>query len=465
MAVDYDVIIVGGGGAGLAAAASAIAIGAQVAILEAGDKLGGSTALSGGVLLAAGTSVQEAAGVTDSVDALFRYYLTLNQFRVDPALVYRLCANAGPTVKWFQSLGVEFRPDDLFAGGADGVRRSHKPATHGAGLIETLEGLVSAKCDVSVRTRVSRLLLDGGSVAGVLVDGEPITARSVVIATGGFGNSPEFLARYYPEAAVHGDWVWYIGNEHSRGDGLRMGLDAGAGITGMNRGQLLPTPGFLKRLEVSLPPWLLMVNHDGRRFMDESTNAALMAVLIGRQSANECYAIFDETMRVTAAPSGRVKKLIAQGRAQTSWVADTLEEFTRKGRIFTADSIVTLAGLAGIDSQVLESTVAQYNVNANAVPPSDSAFFKTAEHLKPIATAPFYAARIRPATVCLTSTGLKIDVMGRVLDNADKPIRGLYAAGEASGGTLGEIYAGGGNSVVNAMVGGTIAGREAARHS
>lgn len=461
MNFDYDVIIVGAGGAGLAAATSAVEAGAQVAVLEAGTRTGGSTALSGGVLLAAGTSVQREAGIDDDPQALLQYYLSLNQFGVDPALARRFCFNGGLTVEWFKSLGVEFNPEALFAGGADGVRRSHKPTTHGAGLIETLEGRLSGKCDVSLQSRVDDLVIDNGAVRGVTLNGESITARSVVLTTGGFGNNAEFLATYFPTAAKHGDWCWYIGNEHSRGDGLSLSRRAGAKIGGFDWGQLLPTPGLMKRLEVSLPPWLVMVNKRGERFIDEGANAALMAVLIGRQPDSECFAIFDERARREAAPTGRVKKLIEQGRAQTSWVPDTLAEFAVRGNIVTAQTLSELAVKVGVNASALQTTIGSYNASVQAA--ADEHYFKAADALKPVREGPFYAARIRPATICLTSAGPKIDVLGRVLNEAGAAIEGLFAAGEVASGTLGEIYAGGGNSVCNAMIGGRIAGREAAR--
>ncbi len=61
--VDYDVVVVGGGAAGLSAALAAREYGARVLLVEAGAQTGGSTALSGGAFLAAGTSVQRAAGI------------------------------------------------------------------------------------------------------------------------------------------------------------------------------------------------------------------------------------------------------------------------------------------------------------------------------------------------------------------------------------------------------------------
>src|SRR3546814_18329580 len=85
--------------------------------------------------------------------------------------------------------------------------------------------------------------------------------------------------------------------------------------------------------------------------------------------------------------------------------------------------------------------------------------------MKPVAQPPFYAAEIRPAIVCLTSTGLRVDRDMHVLDCADRPIGGLFSAGEVSGGVLGDRYIGGGNSIANAIVFGRVAGEQAAREA
>ncbi len=82
---DYDVIVIGGGGgAGLAAAVSAGEVGASVLLVEAAERLGGSTSLSHGVFYASNTSVQAKAGVSDSPDAMYTHAMALNQYRMEP---------------------------------------------------------------------------------------------------------------------------------------------------------------------------------------------------------------------------------------------------------------------------------------------------------------------------------------------------------------------------------------------
>ena len=82
---DFDVIVIGSGVAGLSAAIAAADAGASVLIAEAATQVGGSSRLSGGHFYAAGTSLQETAGMHDSADAMFEHYMTLNQWLVDPA--------------------------------------------------------------------------------------------------------------------------------------------------------------------------------------------------------------------------------------------------------------------------------------------------------------------------------------------------------------------------------------------
>lgn len=461
MGADFDVIVVGGGGAGLSAAHAAVEHGARVLIVDAGDRLGGSTNLSGGHVYAAGSSVQRAAGVEgDTPEAAFHYYMTLNQHQLEPRVARRLCEEAPAAIDWLISLGVEFRPEALKVGGIDGNRREHVPTGAGAAIVEALEGAVSGKLDVALRTRVRELLVEDGRVAGIRSGGETIRAAAVVVTTGGFGANPELLARHYPDAAAHGDWTWYIGAPHSQGDHLDLGAAAGADITGFNRGLVLATPGFRKELEVYLPSWLMFVNREGRRFVDETIEYNIMSAVLKAQTGAECFAIFDEAARASAQPDPATLSQVRAGRATTSWLPEALAEFVQARKLLSAPTLEGLARLAGIRWPALQTTVDTYNADCDEG--LDSRFGKLADDFKPIRTGPFYAARMRAAIVCFTSMGLRVDEEARVHDKADRPIPGLFAAGEAAGGVLGDRIFGGGSSMANVLVYGRIAGRNAA---
>ncbi len=463
MAFDYDVIVIGGGGAGMSAAITASDAGARVALIEAGEQLGGSTALSGGVVYGAATSVQQAAGITDDhADAMFEYYMTLNQHKVEPAIVRRLCDGAGPAIEWLIAIGVQFDPAELYPSGVESVARGHKATNNGAAIAAALDREVSRRdIDVSRRCRVTQLHRDAaGRVRGVCINGDVVTSATVVIATGGFGHNRLLLNRYYPEAARHGDWTWAISARTCVGDGLLMGLDAGADVAGHDRGLLLTTPGFYKDLEVFVPGWLVYVNREGRRFIDETTEYAVMSGVVKDQLGGSVFAIFDDAARRTAEPEPRYAAAHKAGIITLNWVTDKIDEQIARGKVLKADSLPELAEMAGIEAETLQSTLARYNADfADGV---DSRFHKDPALMKPVATPPFYAAEIRPAIVCLTSTGLRVDADMQVLDRHDLPIEGLFAAGEVAGGVLGDRYIGGGNSIANAIVFGRQAGSLAA---
>lgn len=461
MANDYDVIVIGGGGAGMCAAIEASEAGARVLLVEAAEKLGGSTALSGGVYYAAGTSVQRAAGIAgDTADAMFEYAMTLNQWRVDPAIVRRLADGAAPGVEWLIGLGVEFRPQDLYRSGVESVARGHQANGNGAAIAAALERAVRGRpIDLALGNRVESLLLRDGAVRGIRARGEEASAAAVVLASGGFGHSAELLARHYPEACAAGDWAWSISAPTCVGDGLRMAEQAGAALDGDDRGLLLTTPGFYRHLEVYVPGWIVYVNAAGRRFVNETAAYAVMAGVIKAQGGR-CFALFDEASRAQAKPDPQYADAFASGVLPLNWVADVLAQQAERGKLLRADSLEELAKRTGIAPDALAATVARYNADCAAG--RDGAFFKDAKQLRPIATPPFYAAEVRPAIICLTSCGPRIDADARVLDTSERAIPGLFAAGEVTGNALGERYIGGGNSIANAIVFGRIAGRTSA---
>jgi fumarate reductase flavoprotein subunit len=459
---DYDVIIVGGGGAGMSAAIEAVDAGARVALLEADDKLGGSTALSGGVYYAAGTSVQRTAGIEhDSADAMFEYYMTLNQYRVEASLARTLSDHAGEGLEWLITMGVEFAAPALYSSGVESIPRGHAASGMGAAIGAALDREVSKRTiDVALQTRVAGLIIDDGRVRGVSLKDQDIHSPAVIIASGGFGANPHLLNKHYPEAAAHGDWTWYIGNPHCVGDGLALGESAGADIVGHNRGLLLTTPNFKKELEVYVPGWLMYVNREGRRFVNEMVEYAVMSGTVKAQTGGSCFAIFDHNAKCEAKPSRQYADAFAAGMISLNWVAEELDAQIKTGKVISADSLGALETKCGIRPGSLSATVERYNADVQAG--VDSMFHKKPTEMKPVQTPPFHAVEIRPAIVCLTSTGLRIDASAHVLDQRDRIIKGLYAAGETTGGVLGERYIGGGNSIANAIVFGRIAGQQAA---
>ena len=452
---DYDVVIVGGGGAGLAAAITASDEGASVLLVEAADELGGATALAGGSFMAAGTPQQRAAGYPDdSPDEFYDYYMTFNRWNADPAVVRRFCDAAAPTMAWLEVLGVEFLPERLYRAGLERSPRSHRPTGAGLAIVQALRAACSARnIDVAVGNRVDGLLFDGDRVRGVRARGEEVTARSVIVTTGGFGSNSDMVKAYYPDANRGGDDVWSPAPATCVGDGIAMAEAAGAGTTGINHGELLLSSGFSHDLEPFVPGWLVYVTAGGRRFVNELAPHTVITPL-ALTHGDSCWVILDEEARRSA---------VADRNSQFgagSWVAETILAQVSQGRVRTAGTVAELGSVAGIDPVALTATVERYNADCAAG--LDSQFFKDPAAMKPIATPPFYAVELRPSVVAVTGYGLRVDPDARVLGASDgRPISGLYAAGEVCGSVLGAQYVGGGNAVGSAIIFGRIAGRTA----
>lgn len=451
---DYDVIVIGSGAAGLSAAVAAADAGARVLVAEADTQVGGSSRLSGGHFYAAGTSLQAAAGVQDSADAMYEHYMTLNQWLVQPNVVRRYCDLSAPTFEWLQTFGVRFAEDGLYRSGVGSTPRGHRPEGSGEAVVQHLDAARAARnVDLVLDARVDSLVADSdGRVCGVRIGGDEASAGAVIVACGGFGANAQLLAAHYPSAAASGDWQWYIGSPYAQGDGLRLGQDAGAAIEGHDRGLLLVTPGFSRDLEVLLPGWVVLINQAGRRFADETAPYTVLAGLIHKQGG-PVYAVFDEPARAAARRSPM---------SQAYWVDEVLAQKADDGVIVRAPSLEALAAATGIAAEALAGTLAGYN--ADVMAGSDRQFFKpVASGARTIGTAPYYAVEVRANVVCWTGTGLRIDADAQVLSTAEAVIPGLYAAGETVGSLHGDRYIGGGGSFGPCIVFGKLAGENAAR--
>jgi succinate dehydrogenase/fumarate reductase flavoprotein subunit len=267
------------------------------------------------------------------------------------------------------------------------------------------------------------------------------------------------------------DWTWYIGADGSRGDHLGMAAGVGAQLTG--RGNLLRTiaPKFFpnKLNEAYQPGWMVMVDPNGRRFMNES---ALYAIVDQRfhHIGDRGFMVFDDAaMRPPAELADRYRSPYTQrfpGRepfTPRNYQPDLVDEMVAKGRMFKADTIAGLAVAAGLPEDVLVAEIERYNRFCEAGEDQDR--HKPAQFLLPISTAPYYIAEVRPCTVNWTAYGFRVDANAQVLHENSTEIPGLFAAGECTGGVLGRAYVGSGNSLANSCVMGRTAGEGAARQA
>jgi fumarate reductase flavoprotein subunit len=465
---DYDVIVVGAGGAGLSAAIAAAREGASVMVLEAEGEVGGSTQLSAGLLTAAGTSVQAALGIEDSPARMFQHYMDLNQWRVLPGPTRMFCDESSTIVDWLVELGVEIPAQvssnahmpGLTRAGVEDVWRGHVPKDQGYGLVQALDAeRRRLGVDLALQSRVEDVLLDqDGRVRGVQVEGEEVTAPVVVVASGGLASNPELVEELYPDASIAGDALFVVAAPGSRGDHIGIARRHGLSLFGHGWGLLLVTAEFqtMHHWQSGFPPpSRIHVDRDGRRCMDEDAPYAVSPGILADRGG-WVWAVFDESAR-TGLPDG-----------YADWASHRVLEEVEKGVVLRADTLAGLATLMDAPAAHLVSSVDRWNEVMGAGHDPDFLRHETLAAkgapttLPPIAEGPFYAVRMLPAELVCTHTGLQIDDHARVLDHNGITVPGLYAAGEAAGGILGNRYVGGGNSVAHALVLGRVAGREGA---
>lgn len=460
---DFDVAVIGSGFAGLTAAITARQQGASVLLLEGSSELGGSSRLSGGKLMGACTRMQAEKGIVDDPEDMYRFYMALNRFRLEPAVVRTLCYQSGATIDWLQDVGVVF-DERIMTSGEERAARMHITVGEGMAVAQTLvREARRVGVEIALGMQVDRLVLEGGVVVGVAVGDDELRASSVVIATGGFAANRELVARYVPQLAGE-DWYWYIGAATSQGSAFELGAQVDAQIVGHGRATRLITPNFGNVLEGGyLPGWLVLVNGEGRRFYDETSSYSVTQPIMDGQPG-PVFAVFDDAAKRASHPDTveATKKVSVgkrDGRMQ-KWVSTVLDEMVERGAVLQASTLEELAGLMGIAVDRFLGTIEHYNADVAAG--EDSHYRKRPDVLRPLATAPFYATEMRMAHVALTGVGLRIDARARVVADDGSTVAGLFAAGESTGGVVGDVYVGSGNSITSAFVFGRVAGASAA---
>jgi len=439
-----DIVIVGAGAAGFTAAITAHDAGAKVIILEKQPITGGNSMLAAGGMNAANTRMQATKGVKDSPELMFKDTMTGGKNINDPALAKILADKSSESVDWLTSIGADVSDVGRLAGAR--VNRAHRPtggAAVGAHLVDVLrKNAADRKIEVRVNSRVVQVLRNkDGRVTGVQVEGKHrglyvIKAKAVIIASGGFSANAAMVESYRPE---------YKGMTTSNqpgatGDGMMFGEDAGGKLMDMKEIQIHPTVAAGSRIlitEAVRGNGAILVNREGKRFVNELTTRDAASAAILRQEGKTAYLILDEGIR----------KSLRQ-----------IEGYFHLELVKEGATLKELAAVIAVPPEALEATVAKYNA---AFETKNDAEFKRSDMPRPIRTPKFYAIGVQPG-IHYTMGGLKIDSRTRVIDKDGKPISGLYAAGEVTGGVHGANRLGG-NSISETITFGRIAGASAGK--
>ncbi|MDU1912067.1 flavocytochrome c [Fusobacterium sp.] len=446
-----DVVVIGAGGAGLVAAIEAKNNGAQnVIVLEKMAFAGGNTLISGGEYAAPNNWVQVKKGLKDSNDAFYNDILKGGDNEGDPKLVRVLADNALSGAEWLKDyINMTFEDRQMFFGGHS-VERSLVP--QGATGVEMISKLLAKAKELNIpvlyETPAVELIVDKGRVTGVKALSEDkeytfLAKDGVILASGGFGSNLEMRVKYNKDVDEN---ILSTNTVGITGDGITMSEKIGAQLEDMPFIQTYPTcdpisGALLYFGDVRLVGGSILVNQEGKRFVEELERRDVISMAIKNQTGNAAYQFCDEA------------------QVKLSGVAEHHEDemnylFNNK-LLVKADTIKEAADFFGIDAVELEKTVEKYNQYAKDG--KDLEFNKRGKLTPFEAKGPFYIMKAVPA-VHHTMGGVKIDENARVINTKGEIIKGLYGAGEVTGDIHGTNRLGS-DAIADITVFGRIAGQ------
>ena len=491
---DADVVVIGAGGAGMTAAMTAADAGQKVVILESQAMVGGNSARATGGMNAAKTVYQDenefdqAAGVektlataaekyadNETITALAKtvseqwaayqanptgYFDSVELMELDtmvggkgindPELVKTLCEGTADAIDWLDENGITLHNVSSFGGAS--VKRIHRPVNEegkvvsvGAYMIPLLqENCEKRGIDIVLNTTVDTILTDANGaavgVSGTDKDGNTVVvnAKSVILATGGFGANLDMVTQYKPELAG----FMTTNAAGAQGQGIEMATAIGAGTVDMDQIQIHPTVEANTAALITeglRGDGAILVNANGERFIDEVGTRDVVSAAEIAQPGSYSWLIVDQAM------------------ADASSV---IQGYIKKGYTKTGATYEELAKELDVDPAAFANTMETWNSYVEAK--NDPDFGRTS-FANPLNNGPYYAIKVT-AGVHHTMGGVTINSVTEVLKEDGTVIPGLFAAGEVTGGVHGANRLGG-TAVADFVVFGRIAGESAANYA
>jgi tricarballylate dehydrogenase len=484
----YDVIVVGGGNAALCAAISARDEGASVLLLERApeEERGGNSSFTEGLLRCVYNGPDDIRALSPDLseeemkadfgryteEMFFDDMARITQNRTDPDLCEILVKQSNETMHWLKNKGVRWIPQfgrqsfkvsgrHTFWGGA-----TLAASGGGRGLVDTLyRAAGKVGVEVHYNAWVRDLLHSDAGVHGVVVRLNGVTRKirgaSVILACGGFEANAEWRSRYLGKGW---DLAKVRGSKYNTGDGLAMALRIGAQPCGhwsgchavgweryaSDFGDLATVDDY----ERDSYPFSIMVNADGKRFLDEGADIrnytyAKYGRIILEQPGQFAWQIFDSSVTHLLRPEYRSKHVTKVTAMSLEELADKLEDVNREQLLKTIREFNAAVRREVPFNPSIKDGRAAVGLE---VPRSNWAV--------PIENPPFEAYAVT-CGITFTFGGLKITTDAQVVDTNHQPIPGLYAAGEMVGGLFYFNYPGS-TGLMSGAVFGRLAGRNAA---
>jgi fumarate reductase flavoprotein subunit len=440
-----DIVVIGSGGAGLTSALTAKAAGAKVIVLERMVYWGGNTNRSEGGMNAAGTKQQKEHGILDDgPDVHFMDTMRGGHYKNDPQLLHTLSLNAAAAEEWLLSIGANFC-HRMGRGGGQTRARGHGPCDGGPVGVELMRVLNNQVKEQNIERRnnstVTKILMKNGKVVGVQGKSRgktfKIDAKAVILATGGFGANHKMVESYRPELKGFST----TNHPGATGDGIKLATAVGAALTDIKEIQIHPT--VIKRDGALISESLrarggILLNKQGKRFTNELLTRDVVSQNELKQTDGIGYLIVDSSIYK--------KNKLTQGYHKNGYMTECQ----------TLDDIAKLIGApAGNVKAAFEQYWAAYDNKKDDL-------FGRPEMVIRMDQGPWYVAEVTPG-IHHTMGGVKIDTKAEVISTKGKPIPGLFAAGEVTGGVHGGNRIGG-NAVADIITYGRIAGQSASKY-
>lgn len=451
----YDIVIVGSGCAGLSAAIEAGDLGAKAVVIEKMPRPMGNTIYAGGNFNATCTWVQKKADVTDTVDAFYKDMMMVSRGRGDPKLTRMFCEQSAGVVQWVTDrCHMTWKPLDIQI--APMLARCHEVAGKlqpgGSQLTRNMmEEVKKLGVPVLFNTKVIELLHDDKlKCTGVRVldkngSRNIYTKGGVILCTGGFHANKGMVTQYISGSAA---WMPLRGSNCCTGENVTLTAPFFPQLLNMDQFHAGPIHGPTRANPSNMVNFGICVDPRAHRYIDEaSTYVAVAQNTPKRVPENQAYIILDS--QVVDVP-------IVKLRFQRYQKANA--------KYFQANTIEELAKLAGLPPAALAETVNTYN---KAVLAGNGASLKVPATMKPkphdITKPPFYAF---PFMGGMTATfgGPKINEFAQIINTENKPIDGLYGAGNAVGGIFYDNYLDG-SQLTAAVIWGRIAAQQTAKRA
>lgn len=426
---EADVVIIGGGMAGMVTALSCVQNGLSTILLEQKEFLGGNALAATGTYLLGNTSVQAAQDIEDDPDVFSQWILdTIDN--ADPALAKVMVENSQELVEFFEANGLSFDYGYMKATTNSDIPRGHQILPTGADSVEIMiDVLERNQVDVRYLTCATEILTDeNGKVTGVAAtdcNGNETAyyADAVVLASGGFGENQEIMAKYWGEECRN---LKFGGIKGSDGSMLECALALSADTVDMDATHIDATLEVTHQIMadtniITSCGGIIVRTSNGERIADEAYNHGDAISAAELEVGDEYYyMIFDgSALEFSDALASKVSVYINTGLAA---------EYA---------SVAELAADCGLDEATIQRVLDDYNAAVRGE--QEDTFGRTSFYGE--LTAPYYVMKVSNGVV-MTSGGLKVDDHSRVINTNGEAIESLYAVGEVTGGLMRVYIAG-----------------------